>query len=442
MKQSNYLLILFVVSIVLALGQAQSGPGDNQTGQPTTQPAPFQDQRHQRHQDNPCNPKSCKFCINPGPDAMCLVCREGYDFQRSTFTCSEREDFDDRGDGFSIAFGIINIVFLIVLYFGWIIISRKNLQRFINSNNLQQQSTNQQGVQLPQDNDFEAQMIKIGAPSEFDTRSKKSSTVEPVQFDEKDMKQQFSQKSPTQNPMYEAEKQDNNNSNSKSNNNYAVGYPINLQQSDFVPEFKTQTQQQQKQNPQRFFITSDLNGYWLTQAGRFSFKNFSNFHRIKHVVINVLILQRIFSSMFRMALGRGNDDDSSLQKQLLFVGFLVCIVIYWFATFIPPIIMKICSYFFCLKSDPNGRCSSIFINIIFYLAAILMTVLTTDVIFRMTGFEAQVFILVCISAWLITFFFDKKSIEYAKRNRGGFMEKLIKYRKIDFSNEINEPITH
>ncbi|KAL4487909.1 hypothetical protein ABPG72_022769 [Tetrahymena utriculariae] len=439
MKQSNFLLIIFFVSIILALGYAQNSPGNNQPGgkNPQPQPPPDQGQKHQNPQNNRCNANACLICLNiDGPDDLCLVCRKGYDFQRSTFSCLKREEFEDRGDGFSLAFGIINIIFLIVLYFGWMIISRKNMQRFINLQQTQQ--ANQQGVKL-QDNEFEAQIIKIGAPSEFDTRSKKSSTVEPVQFDEKDMKLKFSQKSPAQNPVFDVEKQSNNNS-SNENNNFAVGYPVNLQQSDFVPEFKPQTQQQQQQNSARLFITSDLNGYWLTQAGRFSFQNFSNFHRIKHIVINVLILQRIFSSMFNWALGRGNDDDSSLQKQLLFVGFLVCIVIYWFASFIPPIIIKIFSYCMCLKSDPNGRCSSIFINVLFYVASIIMITLTSDVIFRMTGFEAQVFLLVCISAWLITFFFDKKSIEFAKRRRGGFMEKLIKFRKIDFSSgEQNQP---
>ncbi|EAR88596.1 transmembrane protein, putative (macronuclear) [Tetrahymena thermophila SB210] len=433
MKQSKYLLILLVLSIIITLSQAQNGPNGQH------QPNPQDGQGRGDPKNNRCNPHACEIClIQNGPDNLCLVCKEGYDFHRSTFSCSRREDFDDRGDGFSLAFGIINIIFLVVLYFGWMIISRKNMQRFINSNNLQHQQNNQQGVQL-QENDFEAQIIKIGAPSEFDTRSKKSSTVEPVQLDEKDMKMKFSQKSPTQNPVFDVDKQSNNNSGNE-NNNFAMGYPVNQQQGDFIPQFQPQTQNQQQQNSSRLFITSDLNGYWLTQAGRFSFKNFNNFHRIKHVVINLLILQRIFSSMFRMALGRGADDDSSLQKQLLFVGFLVCILIYWLASFIPPIIIKIFSYCMCLKSDPNGRCSSIFIGVLFYVAAIIMTVLTSDVIFKMTGFEAQVFILVCISAWLITFFFDKKSIEFAKRHRGGFMEKLIKFRKIDFSlGEQNQP---
>jgi len=37
-----------------------------------------------------------------------------------------------------------------------------------------------------------------------------------------------------------------------------------------------------------------------------------------------------------------------------------------------------------------------------------------------------------LAAFLLIIFFDKKSIEIAKKYKGGYLEALIKFRKMDF----------
>lgn len=64
-----------------------------------------------------------------------------------------------------------------------------------------------------------------------------------------------------------------------------------------------------------------------------------------------------------------------------------------------------------------------------------MTLSTTNVIFRMDGFEAQIWVLLCLAGLLVVVFFDKISVKFAKRNKNGMMESCIKFRKMDFSTK-------
>ncbi|KAL4469440.1 hypothetical protein ABPG74_004693 [Tetrahymena malaccensis] len=427
MKQNHLILILLGLSVLFNCCFADAPPSDNNQNPPD-------DPNQQNGPDDgpdPCDPNVCRLC--DVTDDLCFLCQEGY-FLRQDFTCDKRMDYEDRGDGYSLAVGILNIIFLVAVYFGWIILSRNNKYRYTNLNNEAPQLS-AEVLQVLQQQNYQnsPQLINVGAPSEFDTVSKKSSTNQPQQmFDEKNNVYGKNKKSPV--PAYDIDQ--NNNASPDQSKGYALNQ-FNVQ-NDFVPEFQPQ-QNQQQQNQPKPFVTSDLNGYWLTQAGKFSFKHFNNFHRIKHVIINLVILQRIFSSMFYQAGRRGDDRDKDDRKQLLFVAFLVCMIIYWLFTFIPPIVFKIFSFCWCLKQDPNGKCSAIFINVLFFVSTIIMTGLSTKVILRMSGFEAQVWILLILAGWLIIIFFDKKSVELAKRKKGGFMEKIIKFRKIDFSTvEQNE----
>ncbi|EAR88597.1 transmembrane protein, putative (macronuclear) [Tetrahymena thermophila SB210] len=426
MRPNYFILIVLSLTVLLnncfVQGQQPPFPPPNNQNPPQD---PNQDNNPPDGED-PCDPRVCRLC--DVTDDLCFLCQEGY-FLRQDFTCDKRMDYEDRGDGYSLAVGIINIIFLVVVYFGWIIISRKNQFRYTNLNNeVPQLSAEVLQVLQQQNIQNSPQLINVGAPSEFDTVSKKSSTNQPQQmFDEKNNVYGKNNKSPV--PAYDIDQ--NNNASPDQTKGYALNQ-FNVQ-NDFVPQFQPQNSQQQSNQPKPF-VTSDLNGYWLTQAGKFSFKDFSNFHRIKHVIINLIILQRIFSSMFYWAGRRGDDTDKDDRKQLLFVAFLVCMIIYWALSLIPPIVLKIFSYFCCLKQEPNGKCSGVFINVLFFISTIIMTALSTKVILRMSGFEAQVWILLCLAAWLIIIFFDKKSVELAKNRKGGFLEKLIKFRKIDFSS--------
>ncbi|EAR87214.2 transmembrane protein, putative (macronuclear) [Tetrahymena thermophila SB210] len=454
------IILLFVFAILLNFSSCQGNGQNNNNNQNQTQhagnnqqqpppPMPYQPSL----KPNPnypgrdrCDQKSCQSCYYQ----ICIKCNEDY-YLTDDYYCNSRDDFEDRGDGYSQAVGIINIIFLIVVHHGWTIISRKNLNKYLQSQQNQEPQLNQQALQmLQQQNNIQnnngqnsPQLLKIGAPSEFDTVSKKSA-FEPNIYDEKNNIFGYNQNQASKIPNFDID----NNNNNGAHSNIVSGYPISQNQgqfqTNFVPQFQPQQQiqqqqslqqpqGQQKQDTQQIIVTSDLNGYWLTQAGKFSFPLFSNFHRIKHVTINLIILQRTMSSMIYWAGSRGDDDDTDERKELLFLAFLGCMIMYWLFTFIPALVLKIFSFCFCLKQDPNGMCSARFIAIIFYGTSFLMTVVTTSVLFMMTGFEAQVWILLCLAAWLIIVFFDKKSVEYAKKNRGGFLEGIIKFRKIDFS---------
>ncbi|KAL4461658.1 hypothetical protein ABPG72_007593 [Tetrahymena utriculariae] len=454
MRISITLLIILAMLLNFSSCQGSGGNNNNNRNKGNNQQPPPLPPTISQQKPNPnypgrdrCDIKSCQSCYYQ----ICIKCNDQY-YLTNDFYCNSRDDFEDRGDGYSLAVGIINILFLIVVYHGWIIISRKNMNKYLQSQQNQEPQLNQQALQMLQqqnniqnnNDDNSPQLIKIGAPSEFDTVSKKS-TFDPNIYDEKNNMFGYNQKQANKVPNFDI---DNLNNNNKAQSNIISGYPITQNQgqvqTNFVPQFQPQQsiqqqqilqlpQGQQKQEIQQIFVTSDLNGHLLTQAGKFSFPLFGNFHRIKHVAINLIILQRTMSSMIYWAGSRGHDDDSDDRKELLFLAFLFCMIMYWLFTFIPPLILNLFSLCFCLKNDPNGMCSRRFILFIFYFTSFFMTIITTNVLFMMTGFEAQVWILLCLAAWLIIVFFDKKSVEYAKRNRGGCLERLIKFRKIDFS---------
>ncbi|KAL4484517.1 hypothetical protein ABPG74_019694 [Tetrahymena malaccensis] len=452
--------LFIILAILLNFSSCQGNGGNNNTkgnqtqNQGNNQPQPPPPPINQQPPQNPkykgkdrCDQKSCQNCYYQ----ICIKCNDQY-YLTNDFYCNSRDDFEDRGDGFSTAVGIINISFLVLVYHGWIYNSKKNLNKQLQSQQNQEPQLNQQAlIMLQQQNNIQnnnnqnsPQLIKIGAPSEFDTISKKS-TFEPNIYDEKNNMFGYNQKQSNKVPNFDIDNQNDN----KAQSNIVSGFPIpqvqSQPQSNFVPQFQPQQQiqqqqilqlpqeQQQKQDILQIFVTSDLNGYWLTQAGQFSFPLFTNFHRIKHVIINLIILQRTMSSMIYWAGSRGDDDDTDERKELLFLAFFFCMLFYWLFTFIPPLVLKIFSFCLCLKSDPNGIGSQRFISFLFYFTSIVMTLVTSNVLLMMTGFEAQVWILLCLAGWLIIVFLDKKFVEYAKSNRGGFLEGLIKFRKIDFS---------
>lgn len=129
---------------------------------------------------------------------------------------------------------------------------------------------------------------------------------------------------------------------------------------------------------------------------------------------------------------RGDDPDSDGQKKLLFLAFFIVMVVYWFITLLPPFVIRVLSLGLCLKNNPNGRPANIFISLLFYIASILILIATENIIYNMDGFESQVWILLVLAGFMLVVFFDKKSVEFAKEKRGGCMEFLLKFRKIDF----------
>jgi len=134
---------------------------------------------------------------------------------------------------------------------------------------------------------------------------------------------------------------------------------------------------------------------------------------------------------------RGDDSDDDQRKKLLFLAFSLALLIYWVYTLLPPLVIKIFSCCLCLKTDPWGRGSTIFLNFLFYFFSIIIVVSLTSRIFRLDGFEAQVWVLLVLAGFLLIVFFDKNSIAIAKKYKGGYLEALIKFRKMDFLTPTN-----
>lgn len=149
-------------------------------------------------------------------------------------------------------------------------------------------------------------------------------------------------------------------------------------------------------------------------------------------MLNSFILNSCMAFMIGESERRGDDNDNDKRKNLLFLAFIVVMIVYWLFTLIPPIVMKILSLCCCLRENPNGTGASVFINFLFYFFSILLIVSTSLRIFKMDGFESQVWILLVLAGFLLIVFFDKKSVEIAKSRKRGWLEKVVRFRKMDF----------
>ncbi|KAL4433022.1 hypothetical protein ABPG74_005395 [Tetrahymena malaccensis] len=423
LPQQILLIVIIFACNKICLGQQNQPQNQNQATPPPQNQGQQQNLGQPSNQNPPSNACDLSVCNNcDNIQNVCIQCYGGYSLQ-SDGTCSSSKNFENRGDIYSKVIGILNIVFLVLVHFSWYFFSRKNLENFVDDiqYTIKQDYlvSNQQTGFVQQNQQFH---LKNGASNDSEAQSQNSKTNQHLNAKNK---YQMNNQSPLQVPAYDIDQQ-----NGPSPDQTNVFVP-QFQQQPFVPQQIKQVQQ--KQSVQSYGGNQEyLNGYYLTQAGEYSFREFKMYHRIKHVMINFIILQRLYTSLISRVNVRGDDSDGFQNKELMFVGLIIVIALYWAFTLIPPIVIKIFSCCCCLNKEPNGRCSSIFIGFLFYLFSLILTALTTNVIFRMTGFESQVFILLCFSSQIIIAFFDKKSIEVVKKYRGSWFETLIKFRKIDF----------
>ncbi|EAR82471.1 transmembrane protein, putative (macronuclear) [Tetrahymena thermophila SB210] len=437
-------LLVYCILIIFStnntcLGQQDQSQNSNQPANPPQNAGQSQNLGQPSKQNPPPNPCDLSICNNcDNLNNICIECYGGYSLQ-SNGTCESSKNFENRGDTYSKVIGILNIIFIVSVHFGWYFFSRKNVENFIddiqNTIKYDQQITNQQ-IGFVQQNGNQQIHLRNGASNDFETQSQNSKFNQHLNAKNK---HQNNNQSPIQVPAYDMDKQ--NGPSPDLTNLYIQNQNSNQQDNNiFVPQFQQQpfVPQQIKQVKQKQVVESYggnqeyLNGYYLTQAGDYSFREFKMYHRIKHVMINFIILQRLFTSLFSRINVRGDDNDGFQGKEFMFLGLIIVVALYWAFTLIPPVIIKIFSCCCCLNKEPNGRCSSIFIGFLFYFFSLILTALTTSIIFKMTGFESQVFVLLCFTAQIIIAFFDKKSIEVMKKYRGSWFETLVKFRKIDF----------
>ncbi|KAL4484588.1 hypothetical protein ABPG74_019765 [Tetrahymena malaccensis] len=382
----------------------------------------------------------------------CLKCEQDQDPQQSKNDCSNKKGAIQDEQTIAVVMNILNLLFVSILQYTWINLTQKNKNNFAFST--QKNIKENQVIQSIMTEGSPIQLV-VGYPIQqahantsqgqnknaaFESTSENNQKVECQQMNYEQplfsLEAQSISLSP-QIPPQQAIQQNQLPLNILANQYRNQRLQQNIVQSSYFQQNnRVASNHLQIPQNQQFKHYS----YKLTQAGNYSFRNFSNNHRIRHVIINLLTLQFVFSKILVQVKNHDNQNTSNVMNNYLIVEFIIGMVIYWFLTFLLPFAIKIMDFVCCNKHLINCRCGSIFIVILFELIAIILAVLITLDVLKFNTYQSQIWFIFWFTGIMLIIIIDEKAVKNIKNKPNSFLAKCIQFRKINFDeNKVEQP---
>ncbi|KAL4453442.1 hypothetical protein ABPG74_017649 [Tetrahymena malaccensis] len=379
--------------------------------------------------------------------SRCIQCAKSQDSHESEQNEQRiNHNSKQKNKTVSLIIAIVNLLILAILQYTWINISQKNKTRFINSTQvLNKKLNNPQGIvhtenypiqlitgipiQTAPDNsdqpknnksiqDCNQEEQKVECQQIRFQQARFSLQAESISLSPDLLLSQGIQKNQQQLQTFQQQ----------IFNNQQI---IQLGQQDLQQNRLEQQSNGLIQNcQQNLFKKCKYSGYQLTQAGNYSFESFSNQLRIRHVIINIVILQLIFSKILVFL---KKDNSSSVIDDYLVIEFLIGMIIYWLSTFFLPVLFKILPIILCIKSISSCRCSQIFIALLFEIISITLGIFLTLDLIKMSTAMIQIWILLWSQGLFLIIIFDIKSVKSLKNQQNSLMAKCVMFRKMNFN---------
>ncbi|EAR87134.2 hypothetical protein TTHERM_00361690 (macronuclear) [Tetrahymena thermophila SB210] len=230
----------------------------------------------------------------------CLKCQQDQDPHKVQNDCTNKNEVNSDEQTACIVISVLNLLFVSILQYTWINISQKYKNNLVCSTqtNIKKSSIIQNVM-----NDGSPIQLMVGYPIQQAHNFQAPRDDAALENAQKVECQQMN----VEQPIFCLEAQ-----------SISLSPPINTQQANqqnqlrlshrnslnnriqqLIIQNEQLTQNNQTDSNQQIYQKAQIKyyGYQLTQAGNYSFKNFDNNHRIRHVIINFLALQFIFSKL-------------------------------------------------------------------------------------------------------------------------------------------------
>ncbi|EWS73393.1 transmembrane protein, putative (macronuclear) [Tetrahymena thermophila SB210] len=388
--------------------------------------------------------------------SRCLKCAQSQGSHQAQNDCKHLLGAKLNEKTISLIIAILNLLFLAILQYCWIHFSQKNQNNFINSNQvINKKVFNPQSIVNTEICPIQLLTgIPIQTVPDNFSQSNNNKNIQDINQDEQ--KVECQQIKPQQTRF------------SLQVESINLSPDLLLQQR--IQHNQQQQQQQQQQTQQQQICNNQLilqgvyqnalqnlqgyqnnllilnngqdkisklkySGYQLIQAGNYSFQNFSNKLRIRHVIINILILQLIYSKFLVLIKQYNKDNLSTIIDDYLVIEFLIGMILYWLFTFLLPSLVKIITALFCAKNITSCRCGHFLIALLFEIIAITLSIFITLDLLKMSTAMSQIWILLWSQGLLLIILFDIKSVKSLKSKSNSFMAKCVMFRKMNFYAE-------